>query len=159
MNQPESPRWLNAEEMDTWLSLWSVMEWLPTRLDDQLRENAGISLAEYNALSQISQATEMSIRMSTLAIGANMKLPHLSRVITRMEKAGWVRRLPDPTNGRFALAQLTDAGMEKVKATAPGHVDAVRRFVFDHLSSEQTTALGLATATIANVIDAPGCTT
>lgn len=156
MNSPDMPRWLSPGEMDTWLSLWGVLEWLPVRLDAQLREEAGVSLAEYNALSQISIAPDASIRMSRLAVVANMKLPHLSRVITRLEKAGWVRRIPDPADGRYTLAQLTEGGIDKVRDTAPGHVEAVRRYVFDGLSPEQAAALGEAAARIVEAVDAPG---
>jgi DNA-binding MarR family transcriptional regulator len=50
---------------------------------------------------------------------------------------GWVRRTPDPADGRFTLATLTDAGWDKVVAAAPGHAEAVRRYVFDALTAEQ----------------------
>ncbi len=156
MTSHDTPRWLTPDEMDTWLSLWSVLEWLPTRLDAQLRQDSGLSLAEYNALSQISLAPDSAVRMSELARVANMKLPHLSRVITRLEKAGWVRRTPDPTDGRYTLAHLTESGTRKVADAAPGHVAAVRRYIFDHLTDEQSDALGEATALIVQAVDAPG---
>lgn len=155
MNTPNAPRWLSSEEADTWLSLWSVLEWLPVRLDAQLREDSGLSLAEYSALSQISIAPNASMRLSELASVANMTLSHLSRVITRLEKAGWVNRIPDPADGRYTLAELTDAGIAQVREAAPGHVEAVRRYVFDGLSSEQSAALGEATAHIVDAVDAP----
>lgn len=156
MTPHDTARWLRPDEMDTWLSLWSVLEWLPVRLDAQLREDAGLSLAEYNALSQISLTPDASVRMSELARVANMKLPHLSRVITRLENAGWVRRVPDPANGRYTLAQLTESGIHKVAEAAPGHVEAVRRYVFDRMTAEQTTALGETAALIVDAVDAPG---
>jgi DNA-binding MarR family transcriptional regulator len=155
MNASDAPRWLNDQEMDTWLSLWSVMEWLPVRLDAQLRRDAGLSQNEYNALSQISMAPDRSVRLSELAPVANMTLSHLSRVITRLEKAGWVLRTPDPDDGRYTLARLTDAGLDKVTASAPGHVEAVRHHVFDHLTPEQSAALGEAAARIVDVLDPP----
>lgn len=156
MTSHDTTRWLHPDEMDTWLGLWSVLEWLPVRLDAQLRDDSGLSLAEYNALSQISLAPDASIRMSDLARVANMKLPHLSRVITRLENAGWVRRVPDPANGRYTLAQLTEPGLRKVAEAAPGHVEAVRRYVFDHMTIEQTTALGEIAALIVDAVGAPG---
>lgn len=155
MSSADNPRWLDPAEMGTWLSLWSVLEWLPGRLDAQLREDSGLSLSEYNALSQISLAPDASVRMSELAVVANMKLPHLSRVITRLERAGWVRRIPDPTDGRYTLAQLTRAGVQKVAEAAPGHVEAVRNYVFDRLSPEQIATLGEAAALIVEAVDAP----
>lgn len=155
MPQTEPPRWLSQTEMDTWLALWSVLEWLPERLDTQIRAESGLSLAEYSALSQISVTPDATMRLSELAAVANMKLPHLSRVITRLEKAGWVRRFPDPDNGRYTLAQLTEAGTRKITEAAPGHVTAVRHYIFDNLSPTQAAALGEAAQLISTALDAP----
>lgn len=149
----DSPtRWLSAEEDRAWRSVWSMMTWLPVRLDAQLRADSGISLAEYNAMSQISEAPERTIRLSTLAAGANMTLSHLSRVISRLEKAGWVVRSPDPDDGRYTLGTLTDSGWQKVTASAPGHVEAVRRHVFDNLTEAQAHELGRAVGLISAAV-------
>ena len=129
------------------------MTWLPVRLDAQLRDDADLSLAEYHALSQISEAPDRTIRLSDLAARTNMTLSHLSRVITRMMDAGWVTRTPDPTDGRYTLGTLTEAGWQKVAETAPGHVEAVQRAIFDHLTDGQTTALAEAASIIAAAVD------
>ncbi|MHA2788870.1 MarR family winged helix-turn-helix transcriptional regulator [Corynebacterium sp. S7] len=150
-----TPNWLSDTEQDAWLSLWSILEWLPVRLGEQMQAESGISLAEYNALSQISMVPDATIRLSELAEMANMKLPHLSRVMTRLENAGWVIRFPDPTNGRYTLAQLTEAGKQKVAEAAPGHVAAVRRYVFDSLSPEQVEAMVEINTPIVKAIGAP----
>ncbi|MFF1874472.1 hypothetical protein [Kitasatospora herbaricolor] len=39
--------------------------------------------------------------------------------------------------GRYTLAVLTDAGWDKVAATAPGHVAEVRRLLIDPLTKAQ----------------------
>lgn len=150
MDVTEQPRWLSAEENETWLALWSLMTWLPARLDAQLRADAALSLAEYNALSQISQAPDREIRLSELAQISNMTLSHLSRVISRMMNAGWVTRRPDPQDGRYTLGRLTAAGWEKVQEAAPAHVEEVRRVAFDQLSPEQVRVLGEAASRIAD---------
>lgn len=153
---PEDARWLDPDETETWLAMWSMMIWLPVRLDGQLRRDSGLSHPEYHALSQISMAPGRRMRLSELAVVANMTLTHLSRVISRLEKAGWVVREPDSDDGRYTLGVLTVAGWEKVREVAPGHVEAVRRYVFDQLTPEQTRALGQACAAVADAVDPPG---
>lgn len=155
MSELDTPRWLSDQEMNTWLALWSVMDWLPSRLDGQLREDSGLSLNEYNALSQISMAPDRTVRLSELARVANMTLSHLSRVITRLEKSGWVHRTPDPDDGRYTLARLTEEGFAKVAASASGHVSTVRRYVFDRLSPEQSATLGEAMGRVVDELDPP----
>lgn len=145
--------WLTAEEEHAWRALWAVMTWLPARLDAQLRAEAGLSLAEYSALSQISEAPGRAVRLSDLARSANMTLSHLSRVIARLEGSGWVERLPDPADGRFTLGRLTQAGWETVQRAAPGHVRAVRRLVVDALEPAQLRALGDAASVVATLVD------
>lgn len=156
MTTTPGPPWLNVEEMRAWRAIWAVMTWLPTRLDAELRAEAGMSLAEYSALSQISEAPEPTVRLGELAVSANMTLSHLSRVLSRMEGQGWVIRSADPQDGRYTLGRLTAAGRAKVEATAPGHVAAVRRYLFDALTPEQVRALGGTAAVVATAVAPPG---
>jgi DNA-binding MarR family transcriptional regulator len=138
---PEQPRWLTEEEMQTWMALGGVLVWLPDALDAQLQRDAGISHFEYQVMAMLSMSPERTRRMSELAALANGSLSRLSRVVDRLDKRGWVRRRPDPDDGRSTLAGLTDAGWHKVVETAPGHVEAVRRLVFDPLTKAQARQL------------------
>ena len=58
------------------------------------------------------------------------------------EQRGFVRREPDPADGRYTNAILSDEGWDKVVAAAPGHVAAVRHLVIDPLGPAQIAALG-----------------
>lgn len=138
METPSEPRWLTDEERETWLSLASVLIRLPSALDAQLQRDAGVTHFEYQALAALSEAPDRTRRMSELAVLAEGSLSRLSQVISRLEKRGWVRRTPDPTDGRYTLASLTDEGWAKIVETAPGHVEAVRNLVFDPLTQAQT---------------------
>lgn len=151
-----APRWLNKEESATWRAVWTLMTWLPARLETQMSTNSGMSLVEYQALSQISMAPRRTMRLSDLGAVTNMRLSHLSRVITRLENEGYVRRYPDPTDGRYTLATLTESGWERVQEAAPGHVEAVRRYLFDDLTEDEARALGRAAAKVAMALEPPG---
>jgi DNA-binding MarR family transcriptional regulator len=131
------PRWLSDEERQTWLALTGVLIRLPSALDAQLQRDAGISHFDYQVLAGLSEAPDRTLRMSVLALLAEGSLSRLSQVVSRLEQRGWVRRTSDPTDGRYTLATLTDKGWEKVVATAPGHVGAVRELVFDPLTRTQ----------------------
>jgi DNA-binding MarR family transcriptional regulator len=135
------PRWLDDEERQTWLALAGMMIRLPSALDARLQRDAGISHFEYQVLSGLSESPDRTRRMSDLAVLANGSLSRLSHVVNRLEKQGWVRRSPDPGDGRYTLATLTEEGWDKVVDTAPGHVEAVRSLVFDALTRSQTRQL------------------
>jgi DNA-binding MarR family transcriptional regulator len=131
------PRWLRADEQKSWLALGSVVLRLPGALDAQLQRDAGISHFEYMVMAALSESPDYTLRMSALAAMAESGLPRLSQVVSRLEKRGWITRAPDPTDGRSTLATLTHEGWEKVVSTAPGHVEEVRKLVFDPLTKAQ----------------------
>ena len=92
-------------------------------------------------------------RMSLLAEWANVSLSHLSRIVKRLEHRGLVRRDPDPTDGRFTNAILTDQGFQTIADAAPGHVAHVRSILIDALSPEQLRRLGRDADRIVSRID------
>jgi len=131
------PRWLDEEEQQTWLAMVGMFIRLPAALDTQLQRDAGISHFEYQVLAGLSMAPERTRRMSELAGFAESSLSRLSHTTRRLEGKGWIRRTPDPADGRYTLAILTDAGWDKVVATAPGHVAEVRRVFVEALTQPQ----------------------
>lgn len=141
MDDDEAPRWLTREETQAWIALASTLAWLPASLEEQLQRDAEMSFVEYLVLSWLSMRPGRAARMSEIAALANVRLSHLSRIAARLEARGWMRRGPDPDDGRATLAVLTDAGWDKVVATAPGHVAEVRRLVFDGLDPAQVDQL------------------
>ena len=135
------PQWLTGAEMEAWLSLTQLLMMLPTALDQQLREDAGITHAYYQILATLSGRPDRSIRMAHLAGLVGTTTTRLSHAVTTLEQRGWVERHPCPTDKRGQIARLTDAGLSFLEATAPGHVAEVRRLVFDHLTDEDATRL------------------
>jgi DNA-binding MarR family transcriptional regulator len=141
MDKPPEPRWLDADEKQSWITLVGLLIRLPAALDRQLQRDAGLSHFEYQVLAALSESADRTLRMSELADLAEGSLPRLSQVVRRLESRGWVRRAPDPADGRYTLAILTADGWAKVVETAPGHVEAVRRLVFDPLTRTQSRQL------------------
>ncbi|MEA9986565.1 MULTISPECIES: MarR family winged helix-turn-helix transcriptional regulator [Subtercola] len=140
--QKGETRWLTDLEAAAWIPLLSTAMRLPAALDQQLQADAGLSNFEYGVMAALSMRAEKTMRMSELARVANSTLPRLSKVIDRLDRNGWVVRRPDPTDGRSTLATLTRLGVEKVSATAPGHVARVRHLVFDQITPAQVRQLG-----------------
>ncbi|MFF3546228.1 MarR family winged helix-turn-helix transcriptional regulator [Streptomyces platensis] len=153
METPQEPRWLDNEEDQAWIALSSMLMRLPAALDTQLQRDAGLSHFEYQVMAGLSMIPERTLRMSELAAFVEGSLPRLSQVVGRLEKRGWIRRNPDPADGRYTVATLTDDGYDKVVATAPGHVAAVRSCVFDALTRAQVRQLTTIGRRIVGAID------
>ncbi len=135
-------QWLTAEELDSWLSLVRLMTWLPWLIDQQLQRDSGLGMVDYQVLAMLSESSQRSMRLSSLAEVTNASLSRLSRVVTRLENRGLVRREPDATDGRFTKAILTEDGLRTIAEAAPRHVAQVRSLVIDVLSPEQLRRLG-----------------
>ena len=156
MTDPQTRAELMGDDLETWSALATVLEWLPPTLDAQLQRDAGLTHFEYGILYALDRAPEGTLRMSVLADYANSSLSRLSRAATRLESRGWLRRTPDPADGRFTLAVLTAAGRRTAEEAGPGHVRHVRRLVLDRLTPAQNRQLRDISRLIAQGIRAEG---
>ncbi|WP_432520767.1 MarR family winged helix-turn-helix transcriptional regulator [Kineococcus sp. SYSU DK006] len=151
--QTPQPRWLSTEERRVWLRLSAVMELLPAALDAQLQRDAGLTVTGYLTLAMLSEEPTRSLRMSELGARSNASPSRISHVVSRLEKDGWVRRERSADDGRGQVAILTDAGWDKVVATAPGHVERVRQLVFDPLQDGDVADLDRTITRVLDVLD------
>jgi DNA-binding MarR family transcriptional regulator len=142
MTGTNETRWLDAEEQQTWGQLSTMILRLQPVLSTRLQREFGISHFEYLIMARLSEAPESSLRMSVLATLSGGSLSRLSQAVGRLEKRKWVTRQPDPQDSRYTLATLTSAGLSRLEEIAPAHVAAVREFVFDRLTHDQTQQLG-----------------
>ena len=149
-------KWLTAAELASWLSVVRLMTWLPWSIDQQLQRDSNLRMVEYQVLAMLSESPERTMRMSSLAEVTNASLSRLSHLVERLEKRGFVRREPDPTDGRFTNAILTEKGFRALDEAAPGHLAHVRSLVVDVLTPEQLRRLGRDAARIMSHIDTSG---
>ncbi|MEV6765495.1 MarR family transcriptional regulator [Streptomyces sp. NPDC051105] len=152
--EPADP-WLTPAELAAWMSVVRLITRLPWALDTQLQRDADLSMVEYMALAMLSEAPDRTLRMSTLAEVVNSSLSRLSHLVKRLEKRGYVRREPDPDDGRFTNAVLLPDGIRKLESAAPGHAAHVRHLVVDNLSPERLRRLGQDAERILQRVDSP----
>ncbi|MEV4128859.1 MarR family transcriptional regulator [Nocardia sp. NPDC049707] len=115
---------------------------LATVLNRQLQRDSDLTLAEYRILVLLSEAPARSLRMSELADGVLSSRSRLTHQIRRLEIQRMVRRNTCLEDGRGVLAELTEEGLRRLEAAAPGHVEAVRRNFIDLLNPEQLAVVG-----------------
>jgi DNA-binding MarR family transcriptional regulator len=149
-------RWLSVDEQRSWVRFAAVLELLPAALDLQLTRDEHLTHFDYFTLAMLSETPDRTLRTSALAARTNATLPRLSRVLTRLEEAGFVARTPCPEDRRATNVTLTDAGWDKVVQAAPGHVDHVRSLVLDALTPAQIEQLGEISAALLTKLDPDG---
>jgi DNA-binding MarR family transcriptional regulator len=160
VSSAEDVRWLEPDELDAWLSYLAATTLLEAELDRQLQRDSGMPHAYYQILAMLSDVPGRTMRMSDLAAITQSSQSRLSHAVARLEREGWMRRVPCPDDRRSTFAQLTEAGFAALAAAAPGHVRAVRRYLIDRLSPEQVEQLrDIGKAVLAGLGVDPGRTT
>lgn len=137
-----APRWLDEHEQTVWRAFLDMHARLTARLNRELVEQSGISVADFSVLVQLSEHPEGRMRVLELARSLRWEKSRLSHQLTRMQQRDLVRRSNCSEDRRGAFVTLTDAGRATVERAAPAHVDGVRRYLFDQLTPAQVDALG-----------------
>ncbi|MDJ0318995.1 MarR family transcriptional regulator [Pseudarthrobacter sp. PS3-L1] len=146
-------QWLTGEQLNAWVRFAAILQLFPAVLDAQLQRESDLTHFEYFTLAMLSEAPEQTLRMSVLAGRTNATLPRLSRVISHLEARGFVRRAPCRLDRRATDATLTEAGWEKVVATAPGHVDLVKTVLIETLTAKELGDLSAISAKLLKKLD------
>ncbi|MGW4063215.1 MarR family winged helix-turn-helix transcriptional regulator [Amycolatopsis sp. NPDC004747] len=147
------PRWLTDDQLAAWRGFMKLLQRLPAALEVQLQQDSKLSLIEYYVLAHLSDQPGRRLRMSELALLANTELSRLSHLIRRLENRGLVFREPDPANGRYTRAVLTEAGHAYLVGAAPAHVARVLELFVDVLGANELRTLHRISGKVLDRID------
>ncbi|BFV60100.1 MarR family transcriptional regulator [Kitasatospora sp. CMC57] len=144
----DEPRWLDEREMAAWRGFVAASNLIERRLEQQLKESAGLSHTQYEILVQLSAAPDGSLRMTDLADRLVTSKSGLTYQVTQLEKSGLVGRRSCPSDVRGVFAELTEHGWRVLREAAPGHVATVREVLIDVLTPEQLVVLAESLGTV-----------
>ncbi|MDO1482954.1 MarR family transcriptional regulator [Rhodococcus rhodochrous] len=134
-------KWLGDDEQRLWRAYLDATRLLFQNLDKQLLRDSDISFTDFEILVLLSEAPDRRMRMRDLADASTTTRSGITRAVSRMENAGWVRRVECESDRRGAWAELTDVGYARLAEAGPGHVEAVRENMFDLLSPDDITSM------------------
>ena len=80
------------------------------------------------------------LNMSELALRARRTKSTLTTLVTKLEKSGYVKRLPDPTDSRGVKVRLTDKG----KSLEPAFIaisDGLQNLILSKLTEDEAAQL------------------
>lgn len=147
--QPEAPKPLNPDEEAVVRSLSRVIYTLPRAIDADMIREQRLSLIEYLAMAHLSEAPDRQLRMSDLAAAIDMSLSGITRLASRLEAQGLIRRVRSIEDARGYHAILTDEGFARLEKAWPTNLAAVRRHFLDHLTGLDLKKLAVALRDIA----------
>lgn len=147
-----APADLSMAELRTWRRVGTGFSKLMSAFDRQLRDDAGLSLDDFDVLATLSSAPGGAMRMTSLAERISFSPSRLSHAVQRMEERGWITRESTPDDRRGRVAHLTAQGAQTLRVAWPGHAELIRRLVIDPLDSEQFDNLGDSFARISQAV-------
>src|SRR5436190_21850000 len=103
-------RWLNEQEMAAWQGFLEASNRVARYLEQQLKDDAGLSHPQYEILVRLSGAPGGEIRMTELADLLITSKSGLTYQVGQLEKRGLVRRRSCPTDVRGVFAAITVEG-------------------------------------------------
>ena len=126
---------------------------LPARLGRDLARDSGLSPADYEVLSTLSEKPNRRWALKDLAAKMEWSRSRLSHHAARMQGRGLVDKEPDPQDARGCLLHLTDDGFRVLAEAAPHHVVSVRSRFLDQVSADELAVLRRLSTRIADLPD------
>jgi MarR family 2-MHQ and catechol resistance regulon transcriptional repressor len=113
---------------------------LERRLGADLEARCDLPHAWFEVLVRLGRSEAGRLTMGSLAEQISLTTGGVTRLVDRMEAAGYVERVPCPTDRRVSYAALTDAGRAKLEEAAQVHA-ANLRAVFAAFSDDDRRTL------------------
>jgi DNA-binding MarR family transcriptional regulator len=110
-------------------------------IDHRLAAAERIPLHWYDVLIELAEAPEQRLRMHELAHNVVLSRSGLTRLVDRLEAAGYLRRQPDPQDRRGSFAVLTDAGRMALRQAWPVYAQGIEAYFAQHLTAADAATL------------------
>lgn len=131
--------WLSEDQQRVWRNYLMMSAALQVEMNRQLQRDCGLSLADYDVLVALSELA--TCRVNELGDRLGWEQSRLSHQLRRMRTRGLIARRGADDDRRGATVELTEAGRSALESSAQGHVDLVRRVVFEGAGAAQLRAL------------------
>ena len=141
---PASTLSAHDPRIGTWRDFLVAHARLQRLLDEELRAEHDLSLAEYDALLQLAEAPGRRLRMHQLADRVVLSRSGITRLIDRLLADGAVERSLCATDARGAEAVLTAAGLDRLREASRTHLRGISHHFLDVIPPDDLTAVGQA---------------
>lgn len=126
--------------LGAWGALLRAHASLLRRLDTDLERETGLALADFDVLAQLARAGG-ELRMTDLAARALISRSGMTRRVERLVADGLLRRASHAADARGVVVALTDAGVARLRVTAPVHARGVAELFVARLDDKELALL------------------
>ena len=147
-DRPLSPR---DTRLEPWRAFLQAHARVTTRLDEELRAEHDLSLAEYDTLLTIAWAPGPSRSgCATWPTSVLLSKSGVTRLIDRLVADGLVERDTCLSDARGAEAVLTEAGLARLRAASRTHLRGIAGHFLDVVDPEDLPVLERAMSRVAD---------
>jgi DNA-binding MarR family transcriptional regulator len=132
---------LKPEQMRMYFALMESVSLLQYAVAQQLRADGDLSYVQFEILARLADA-DTPLTMTEIADVVVYSRSGLTHQAGLLEKAGLITRGTSTRDRRATVVKITDVGRARVAEVMPGHVEVVRRLLFDPLSRDDVRELG-----------------
>jgi len=129
-------------EITAWVALLRVHATTTRRFNAQLVTDHGLTLNDYEVLLHLARADGRRLRRVDLAEHVLLTPSGITRLLEGLEREGYVERAACASDARVTYAQLTDAGLEKLREASETHVAGINELFRARFSKEELEVLG-----------------
>ncbi len=129
-------RHLSKSELRTWTRFLDASRLLEEILAKHLARDHGMTHSDYEVLVRLDGAGG-EMRMTTLAQQVVSSAQKLTHTANRLEKRGWIARVPIEDDGRGLMATLLPDGKAALAGAAGEHADLIKQFLLDPMSKDE----------------------
>ena len=142
MPDSAAPEPLDPPQLAAYFALIEVGNLLQHAVDQQLREEGGLSYTQFQILAVLGERAEGRERMTDVADRLVHSRSGLTYQVAQLADRGLVVKAASPEDERSVVVSLTPEGRAVIDHVMRGHVEVVRRLLFAPLSGQDVAELG-----------------
>ena len=131
----------DTSRLEAWIRFLRAHAALTRELSAELVADHGLTLNDYEVLLHLARAPERRMRRVDLAESVLLTASGITRLLEGLERAGFVERVLCDSDRRVAYAQLTEAGLEKLREASRTHIAGIETLFVGRFTDEELATL------------------
>jgi DNA-binding MarR family transcriptional regulator len=131
----------DTARLEAWIRFLRAHAALTRELSADLVADHGLTLNDYEVLLHLARAPERRMRRVDLAESVLLTASGITRLLEGLERSGLVERVLCDSDRRVAYAQLTRAGLEKLRQASRTHIVGIETLFVGRFNDEELATL------------------
>lgn len=128
-------------ELDAWINFLRAHAAVTRQFNAELQATHGLTLSDFDVLAQLARAPERSLKRVELSERVLLTPSGITRLLSGLERSGWVAKRECAEDARVTYAVLTDEGYKRYRAASRTHRASVRALLTERFEQHELETL------------------